>query len=202
MFHVKQSAGEGLARYGDLIRRYHRTLDLMSERAVADLETKLLEGAAFAAFIAPHLFPGDTLLDLGSGVGLPGVPLALSLPDHPITLVERRQKRASFLRIVVSQLGLRNVEVRAEDVRQLRGEFRWITALAVGRFDHLYCLSRHLHAERVTLVSRRGEEFEAEVEALGAAVGISPTVRTAALPAHGRLVALELVGGRPCRSSG
>ena len=58
------------------------------------------------------------IVDMGSGGGFPGIPLAIAMPDSLVTLVEPRRKRVSFLRTVVSRLGLKNVKVsmsRAED---------------------------------------------------------------------------------------
>ena len=67
---------EGLEAYKTLIRRYHRTLDLMSERAVAELDAKIREARVYAELLEPRLSPADRILDLGSGVGLPGIVLA------------------------------------------------------------------------------------------------------------------------------
>jgi 16S rRNA (guanine527-N7)-methyltransferase len=57
-----------------------------------------------------HLIPGP-IVDLGSGAGYPGLPLAICHPDRPVTLVEPRQKRASFLDVCCTRLGLTNVRV-------------------------------------------------------------------------------------------
>ena len=111
MFHVKQRQTEQLNQYADLIRRYHLTLDLMSGVAIEGLDEKVADSLAYADFMQTKLEPHHQILDVGSGVGLPGIPLAVRFPDYSITLVERRQRRASFLKIVVSQLELDNVTV-------------------------------------------------------------------------------------------
>ena len=185
-----------------LILRYHTTLDLMSARAVADLDTKVLEAQAYPELLESRLSPTDRILDIGSGVGLPGVPLALAFPNHQVTLVERRQKRANFLKLVVSQLGLENVAVVADDVKRFQdAPYNWICAQAVGQFSLLYCLTRHLHADTVTIVSRRGDLSPAETAQLETITG--PTLETvlSPLPTHGKLASLRLQGGQPCPSS-
>lgn len=196
MFHVKHA--EQLEAYATLVRRYHRTLDLMSERAVAALETKLAESLVYAELIAPHLSPTDQMLDVGSGVGLPGIPLALNFPKTPLLMVERRRKRASFLNIVVSQLGLEQVRVVNDDVRNLSAQdvgcFTWVTAQAVGSFELLYALSSHLHSAPVTLLSRRSdevEELQPELEALAQQAQRPFVQLSAPLPTHGRVVGLR-----------
>lgn len=192
-----------LEEYKALVRRYHRTLDLMSERAVAELGIKIGEARVYAGLLEPRLSPTDRILDLGSGVGLPGIVLASAFPQHQIALVERRQRRANFLKICVGQLGLANVTVVGDDVRAFDdAPYDWICAQAVGQFSLLYCLTRHLHAPTVNVVSRRSELSPAEQVELEAVAGPALETMTAPLPTHGKVVGLRLQGGRPCPSSG
>ena len=214
MFHVKQRQTEQLEKYADLIRRYHKTLDLMSGVAVERLEEKLADSLSYVEFIEERLEPHHRILDVGSGVGLPGIPIAIHFPKHPVTLVERRQKRASFLKIATSQLSLGNVTVVAEDVtawQQLPAT--WVTAQAVGRLLELYCLTRHLHDRNIYLISRKGDAYTEEVSELQTQLDVSdpnfsPTVSretfasTVPLKTHGTLVALKLPGGLICRPLG
>ena len=210
---MKQQQTEQLNQYADLIRRYHKTLDLMSGVAVEGLEEKFADSLVYAEFMASRLEPTHRILDIGSGVGLPGIPLAIQFPNYAITLVERRQKRASFLKIVVSQLGLENVTVVAEDVTAWQQPpVVWMTAQAVGRFLELYCLTQHLHDENIFLLSRKGSDYLEEVTELQEKLNfpnsdLSPVVSretaiaTVPLKSHGTLVALSLPGGLHCRLS-
>lgn len=174
----------------------------MSARALASLDLKLSEAQVYVDVIAPQLSPTDRILDVGSGAGLPGVSLALAFPEHPITWVERRQRRANFLRIVASQLDLDNVTVIAEDVRGIRTDpCNWVCAQAVGRYTLLYCLTRHLHAETISLVTRRGDLSPTEQSDLEHVTGPVLASESAPLPSHGKLVLLRLQGGQRCPSS-
>ena len=202
MFHVKHTLSAKFEVYKELLVRYHHALDLMSGRAVASLDTKLIEAQVYTDIIAPHLSPTDTILDVGSGAGLPGVPLALAFPNNPVTWVERRQRRANFLRIVASQLELKNVIIVAADVRVLRGPpYNWVCAQAVGSYTMLYCLTRHLHAEKVSLVTRRGVLSPTEQTDLEHITGPILASESAPLPTHGKLALLRLQGGQRCPSS-
>ncbi len=60
--------------------------------------------------VADHL-PAGSVVDMGSGAGFPGIPLAIILPQRAVTLVEPRRKRVSFLRVAAGRLGLRNLEI-------------------------------------------------------------------------------------------
>ena len=211
MFHVKQA--DRLGQYADLIRRYHRTLDLMSGVAIEGLEEKFADSLTYADFMQTRLERHHHILDVGSGVGLPGIPSAIRFPTYPVTVVERRQKRASFLRIVVSQLELENVTVVAEDVTVWRQPpVTWVTAQAVGRLFELYCLTRHVNAENIWLLSRKGDDYVEEVKELRdklsifnsdlfPAVSRETPVSTVPLKTHGTLVAISLPGGLRCRPS-
>lgn len=175
----------------------------MSERAVLDLDLKIQEAQVYTDLLEARLSPADRILDLGSGVGLPGIVIAATFSHHQVTLVERRQRRANFLKLVVAQLGLEKVTVVANDVQNFNdAPYPWICAQAVGRFSLLYCLTRHLHGHEVSVMSRRGEVSPAEQAELEAVSGPILETVTVPLPTHGKVVAVRLQGGRPCPSSG
>ena len=202
MFHVKHSLPEALAAYKDLLNKYHATLDLMSDQALGDIDRKIAESLSYVRLAEKFASNPLTVLDVGSGGGLPAIPMALAQPRWRFHLVERRQRRAAFLRLVKSQLGLENVFVHAKDVRDVVGiRVALVSALAVGTFEKLYCETRHLHEERITLLSRKGDDFRHEVAVLEARLG-HEAVEVVAVPAntHGKLVAVVVAGGSVCRS--
>lgn len=207
MFHVKHVPAELPAqqreRYRQLVHRYHRTLDLMSSAGLAGLDERVDEAERYAGAIEALGAAEGRALDLGSGVGLPGLVIGAALPGLELALVERRRRRAAFLELAAAQLALPNVEVLAEDVRRVAFEpVRVITAQAVAVLWRVYALTAHLHQEEVLLVSRRGEGWRDEVLELEAQTGAAATVELSeALPRSGTLVGLRLPGGMRCRSS-
>ena len=195
-----------LAKYVTLVYEYAPALDLMSSVGLAGLEKKIAQSALYVQALSnTALYNTElaraALLDVGSGVGLPIIPIAVRLPHLTIYAVERRKRRAAFLKLVSAQLTLTNLHVIEEDVKKvLLSPLPFFTAQAVGTFSHVYDLTRHLHTGRVAIVSRRGPDWQRELSALEDAVGAPVTVASDyALPSHGRLVALELPGGRTCR---
>ncbi len=192
-----------LERYRALIHRFHGTLDLMSEAGLARLDAHLAEAQAYARVVEGLSPARERLLDVGSGVGLPGVVLAACLPDLDVELVERRRKRAAFLRMAVAAVGASRAEVVRGDVTAVQGApVDVVTAQAVGRLADVYRLTWHRHAPSVVLIARRGPDWRSEVEALGAASESAPTVLAAEeRPGRGTLVAVRVQGGARCRSS-
>ncbi len=222
------SALDGLiAGYLGLLKRYHKTLDLLSAQGLAQVDRLVVDAKAYAKVIAEHAgTPAPTVLDVGSGAGLPGVVIALALPESRVYLVERRRRRAAFLQLVAGRLGLESVTVVNRDVRRLEGVCAdVVSAQAVAEMADVVRVTRHLQADPCLLVSRRGPDWEREVQdvrvALGAAGGrVDRTTYAASavgieaegdaavavlavepLEQRGSLVALRLAGGPACRSS-
>ncbi|CAN5887719.1 16S rRNA (guanine(527)-N(7))-methyltransferase RsmG [soil metagenome] len=200
MFHVKHLS-ESLATYKSLLEKYHKALDLLSDEALASVGDKIDDSLMYAQ-VLEHRTAVGKILDIGSGNGLPAIPMALALPHRHFYLVERRQRRVTFLRIVKSQLRLVNVHIYSETVEEVIGfEVSAVTAMAVGSLATLYCSSRHLHQDVITLVSRKGQHFKAEIAELEDTLNTKVSkVQTTPLKTNGTLVAVQLAGGKMCRS--
>ena len=200
---MKHSLFEALELYKSLLIKYHKTLDLMSNRALADLDEKIVDSLCYSDTIEKPSSQPSIILDIGSGNGLPGIPMALALPHCHFHLVERRQRRAAFLNIAVSRLKLKNVTLHDDDVKNVQNvQASVVTALALGSLVRMYCLTRHLHGDTVTLLSRKGERFKAEIDALEKVLSADiHGLETLPLAAHGTLVAVTVAGGVACRSS-
>jgi len=96
------------------------------------------------AVVAPSIPVGSSVVDVGSGAGLPGLVLAIARPDLTVCLVEPLLRRATFLEEVVFSLGLAGVTIRRDRVEALHGRLRAdvVTARAVAPLDRLarWCL--------------------------------------------------------------
>ena len=108
----------GIAKYHEMLADWNTRMNLTGD---TDFETSL--DRHYTDSLAPlkyaHLFPeGASLIDVGSGAGFPGLPLAIARPDLQVTLLDSLMKRITFLSAVVEALGLQNVQLvhsRAED---------------------------------------------------------------------------------------
>lgn len=192
----------GLKAYGDLVREYHATLDLISGRALDNWDALVQDALLYAEVIGELLPQATSIVDVGSGAGLPGLPLAVSRPDWTVQLVERRRRRAAFLNLAKGRLGLQNTQVHQADVQQLDlAPAQGITAQAVGSFAAVYGLTRHLHASEIVLVSSKGGDWQDEAGELLACSGMT-LLGSATRPRSagtGLVVGLLLPGGLECR---
>jgi 16S rRNA (guanine527-N7)-methyltransferase len=117
---------------------------------------------------------GASVVDLGSGAGLPGLVLAIGRPDLEVTLVEPLLRRATFLEEAVTALGLTGVRVRRERADALHGRQRFdvVTARALAPLDRLLGWAMPLVAARGSLLAMKGssaaEEVAEAAEALSA----------------------------------
>jgi 16S rRNA (guanine527-N7)-methyltransferase len=194
-------AAAALSIYRALLERHRDTLDLLSPTAHATLDRLLAEAEAYAAAVEAFA-PDGGILDLGSGAGLPGVVVAAYLHPRAVWWVERRLRRATFLEQVAARAHLSAVRIVADDVRRMPrpdGGIAAVTAQAVAPLPDVARLTRHLWAERVVLISRKGPDWAAEVAALAAWCADLPhpgSAPTARVPASVTLLAAEPLGTR------
>lgn len=151
-----------LEQYQQLVLEYAKVLDLNSPRLLADFQVGLERSQPFAAEVSGE----QSVLDVGSGSGLPGIPMAILCPQSHITLCEIRLKRVAFLERVVSRLGLKNVTVHNGDVQRVSGQFDVVTALWFGSLEKLYGLTHHAFAPQWRLITRKGDGADAELDAM------------------------------------
>jgi 16S rRNA (guanine527-N7)-methyltransferase len=123
--------GPALARYEDLLRMWAPKLNLVSAADLPRLRERHVEDSLRLAPLLDEL-PAGPCIDVGSGAGLPGIPLAIAAPSRSWRLLEPRQRRAAFLEEVVRELDL-DVEVVALTAEQAASELGPVHALAVAR---------------------------------------------------------------------
>jgi 16S rRNA (guanine527-N7)-methyltransferase len=137
---------------------------LLGPREVDRLwDRHILNSVAVTELIAPD----ERVADIGSGAGLPGIPLGLARPDLRITLIEPLLRRSEFLREVVDELGMEIdvVRGRAEDrsVREQAGEMDVVVSRAVASLDRLAKWSMPLLRTDGRMLALKGERAESEV---------------------------------------
>lgn len=169
-----------LLRYVDLLARWNRTYNLTAVREPEQMVTRhLLDSLAIAPFV--H---GLRAIDVGTGAGLPGIPLALALPSLHFVLLDSNAKKTRFLIEVQGQLKLSNVEVvqaRAETYRPLE-PFDTVLSRAFASIADMLKSAAHLCRPGGQLLAMKGTYPEEELAEMPANYRL---VRTEALHVPG-----------------
>jgi len=127
-----------LFRHWELLCKWNQKLNLTT---IVSLEDAVRRHYVESLFLSSRLPPGPaSLLDIGSGPGFPGVPIAASRPDIQVTLAESSQKKVVFLKEATRDLA--NVKVEASRAEQMQGGFDWVTLRAVRWEDSFARLGR------------------------------------------------------------
>jgi len=175
-------AVDAAAEYARLLATEGTVRGMIGPREVPRLwERHLLNSAAIASLVPV----GARVVDVGSGAGLPGIPLALARPDLTVTLLEPLARRVAFLTGCVRRLGLERVTVvrgRAEEgpIRRQLGGADVVTARAVAPLDKLagWCLP--LLRPGGLLLAMKGSTAAAELAATGPLPGAADALVTQA----------------------
>ena len=189
-----------LARLGDYLARLLAMNEQMNLTAVKEAgaawERHILDALTLLPLLA-EVPAGARLVDIGSGGGVPGIPLAIARPDLRVTLVESTQKKASFLSAVSAAMGLSNVEVRAERAEQLakgdlRGAFDVVTARAVARLATLVPLALPFARPGGVVLFIKGQRADEELDEAASVIARAQALvaQTVATPT-GRVVVLR-----------
>lgn len=143
-----------LIRYIELIGQWNRVFNLT---AIRDLDTMVTRHLLDSLTILPYI-KGKTVLDVGTGAGLPGIPLAIVMPEHQFVLLDSNQKKTRFLQQTCYQMRLKNVRVVHERVEDYQPEqlFDVIVSRAFSTLREFLVMSQHLAKPGAQLLAMKG----------------------------------------------
>jgi 16S rRNA (guanine527-N7)-methyltransferase len=194
---VSRETLERLNRYLELLRRWQAAINLVGASTLADpWRRHILD----CAQIAPHV-PGTagTVLDLGSGAGLPGLVLAL-LGVRDVQLVESDRRKAQFLREAARATGAQ-VTVHATRIEQLELRAEVVTARALAPLPRLLGLASHVLAPQGLCLFLKGQSALDELTAARQSWHMHSEIVPSRSGSRGVLVKLEGVGRASGRQS-
>ena len=162
-----------LLAYLALMQKWNKVHNLTAVRDADEMVTlHLLDSLVILPFI-----DGNTLLDVGSGAGLPGIPLAICNPNLKVTVIDSNNKKVSFMRQAKAELGINNLEVlggRVEEIAANR-KFDIVISRAFSDLDLFISLTHQLCDEQGKWLAMKGVYPEAELAELKKKTGITPS---------------------------
>jgi 16S rRNA (guanine527-N7)-methyltransferase len=152
-----------LGRVVDVLMEWNGTHNLTGARTVSAVHDNIVDALYPLTFVDRP----DSLLDVGTGAGFPGLVLAIAWPEVPTVLAEPLGKRAAFLKYAAMELGLSEVAVVRMRVEQVEhAPFGLITSRAVTDTKLLLSLTRHVADERTQYLFYKGSRVDEEVAEL------------------------------------
>jgi 16S rRNA (guanine527-N7)-methyltransferase len=161
-----------LLAFRDLLLKWNKTYNLT---ALRDPEQAISHHLLDSLAILPYVGAGS-LLDVGSGGGLPGIPLAIARPELSVSMVDTVQKKATFLQQASIELGLKNVAVHHARVEEMQGQYAQISSRAFAEIGLFIDLTRHLLAPSGRWLAMKGVRPDDEIKALPADIVVEAIV--------------------------
>jgi 16S rRNA (guanine527-N7)-methyltransferase len=153
--HVPEGANAAFARYLELIAKWNRVHNLT---AVRETDQMVVLHLLDSLSVLPYLAGARSLLDVGTGPGLPGIPVAIARPDLAVTLLDSSHKKCAFLRQVKTELALANVEIVCERVENWKPQrqFDAVVSRAFSDLADFVAQAQHLVAAGGQLIAMKG----------------------------------------------
>lgn len=183
---------ERLLDYLRLLEKWNRVHNLT---AIREPEQMVVLHLLDSLSLLPHVAQARTLIDVGTGAGLPGIPLAIARPQLAVTLLDANHKKATFLRQAKAELALANVEVVCERVEKYRppAVFDLVVSRAFADLADFVAQSRHLVGPGGALLAMKGVHPFEEIARLPATHRVETVIalRVPTLEAQRHLVLLK-----------
>ncbi|MDZ7686757.1 MAG: 16S rRNA (guanine(527)-N(7))-methyltransferase RsmG [Gammaproteobacteria bacterium] len=190
---AEAAAVRRLQAFGELLGKWNRVYNLTRVPADRTISHHILDSLA----IVPYLGAAETLIDVGSGAGLPGIPLAIYCPAMSVTLLDSNNKKARFLEQARISLPLSNVTVVRSRAEDYNGRFDVVTSRAFASLADFSRMTAHLLSSRGRALAMKGtidsDELDEDLSPL-----LPEAVRVLTVPgisAQRHLVELRRRGG-------
>ena len=162
-----------LSQLGELYEEWNARINVISRKDIENIYQKhVLHSLAIAKVM--KFLPGADVLDLGTGGGFPGIPLAILFPETNFTLIDGTRKKITVVQEVAKAIGLENVTAKQVRAEELKGQkFDFIVTRAVATLDKLMMWTQklykkqHQHFMPNGIFALKGGDLSKEIKAIG-----------------------------------
>lgn len=197
---LDEDAQEKLIRYLQLLKKWNKVYNLTAISKPEEMITHhLLDSLAVY-----HYIVGPRILDVGSGAGLPGIPLAIAQPDWHIEMLDSNSKKTRFITQAISELGLMNasvVQARAEEYHPEK-PYDTVISRAYSSLEKMTQTAGQLCAKEGCLLAMKGSYPNAELEQIPEAFRVTEVyaLQVPGLEAERHLVKITPVAAKKTKN--
>lgn len=164
---ITDSQQDKLIAYVEMMHKWNKAFNLTSVR---DPKEMLVKHIMDSLVVSPHLQTvtevNNKFIDVGTGPGLPGIPLAIINPDLEFTLLDSLGKRVRFMKQVKHELGLENITPVQSRVEDFNDQFAGVLSRAFASISDMVNWSHHLVAQNGKFFALKGQVDQEEIAAL------------------------------------
>lgn len=166
---LTQQQREQFEQIMQLYPEWNEKINVISRKDIDNLEVNhILHSLGIIKFV--KFTPGTRVLDMGTGGGFPGIPLAIYYPEVKFHLVDRIGKKLKVAQDIVDKLGLKNVTIQHGDIKEVKGQFDFVVSRAVMPLGDLVPLIKRFIAKDMNnavpngLICLKGGDLSGEVQ--------------------------------------
>ncbi len=163
----------------ELYPEWNERINVISRKDISELSIRhIIHSLGIAKYV--KFAPGTKIIDVGTGGGFPGIPLAIYFPECQFHLVDSIGKKIKVVQTIAEELGLKNVTAQQERSEKIKSKYDFVVSRAVTAFPRFVSLTRHLVSDKqknpITngILYLKGGDFDEEIKPFKKNISVTP----------------------------